>query len=110
MFRVRSTRCRPRRRDQSAAIAATMICRGLNSPGIEMSASPTPAIPTAKVQMTSIHPELPVIRRTIQAPVIATDRITAAGAMASQEVIRAAPSQLNEALCDAAQESPEGDV
>ena len=64
----------PSRSDQITTSAATSHCRALGAaPPTGQSALPAPTSPTAKVQMVSTQPELPLCCCTTQAKAIRID-------------------------------------
>ena len=75
---VRRAMCRPRRSDHTATRTATSICRVVTPPvskdGVNAPAQPT--IPSPKVHVVSIQPELRVPRQASQAPLMIAARLT----------------------------------
>jgi len=77
--------CMPSRSDQITTRAATSHCLALGAaPPIGQSAPPAPTSPTAKVQIVSTQPELPVRCCTTQAKVIRIDSDSAIATRASR--------------------------
>jgi hypothetical protein len=90
----RTAMCSPSRNAQANTSAATIHCRaGKDSVENGHSAAPTPTSPTAKVQMVSTQPELPVRCWTIQATAISRQSPAAMAitAMTTERTIAARP-------------------
>jgi len=75
----------PSRNDQIATRAATSHCRVFGAPFVSgQSALAAPTRPTAKVQIVSTQPELPVRCCTTQAPAIRIESDSAIAASATR--------------------------
>ena len=85
---VRTAMCRPSRSDQIATNAATSPCRAFGlTPAIGHSALPAPTSPTAKVQIVSTQPELPVRCCTRKANAIRTHSDSAMASSAQRYTV-----------------------